>query len=351
MSFKRIAGDIKEIAFATMDETIGSILVLARVFVNSDTQKMYEYLFQNIFPLIEETSGAAVRWQHIHGSGIEAVLVDMCHKQASGLGHYLTSLDPSITWRDHLHHTLIFCLVHFRRGIEQKFRNADCYRLMLQLPTATKDACKKILDTLSRHRLAAVREWAKHKETSWILAGINPHFTKMDQNRFRSYQKDTNLIESTHHMTNVSGIGVSLLAGIHHSQKIDSERVESVEQFLVSGVRPRSKVTSSIKRKERVIAGAGKRLDADEIDLRANQIKGNIEVVDLTQPTSPREKRHKRSGIFSSSGINQTPVTLDAPGRTQLGVDFEQERMKLDYEFELKKLELESKFRERGLEM
>ena len=71
----------------------------------------------------------------------------------------------------------------------------------------------------------------------------------------------------------------------------------------------------------------------------------------MTQPASPREKRHKRSGVFSSSGINQTPVTLDAPGRTQLGVDFEQERMRLDYEFELKKLELESKFRERGLEM
>ncbi|KAN0068601.1 hypothetical protein V8E54_013325 [Elaphomyces granulatus] len=88
-------------------------------------------------------------------SGIEAVLVDMCHKQASGLGHYLTSIDPSLTWRDHVHHVLIFCLVHFRRGIEQKFRTADCYRLMLQLPTATKDARKKILETLSKHRLVA----------------------------------------------------------------------------------------------------------------------------------------------------------------------------------------------------
>jgi hypothetical protein len=76
------------------------------------------------------------------------------------------------------------------------------------------------------------------------------------------------------------------------------------------------------------------------------EIKGNIEVVDLTQPTPPGEKRG-----FSSSGINQTPITLDAPGRTQLGVDFEQERMKLDCEFEFKKLELESKFRKRGLEM
>ena len=31
---------------------------------------------------------------------------------------------------------------------------------------------------------------------------------------------------------------------------------------------------------------------------------------------------------------------------TQLRVDFEQERIKLDYEFELKELELEVKFRE-----
>jgi hypothetical protein len=43
-----------------------------------------------------------------------------------------------------------------------------------------------------------------------------------------------------------------------------------VEQFLVSGVRPRSKVTSSIKRKERVIAGAGKGLDAHRDSSRAN---------------------------------------------------------------------------------
>ncbi|KAN0083275.1 hypothetical protein V8E54_002363 [Elaphomyces granulatus] len=94
MSFKRIAGDINEVAIATMDETIGSILVLARVFVNSDTQKMYEHLFRDLFTLIEEASGASVQWQHIHGSGNEAVLVDTCNKQASGLGHYLTSIEP-----------------------------------------------------------------------------------------------------------------------------------------------------------------------------------------------------------------------------------------------------------------
>lgn len=69
------------------------------------------------------------------------------------------------------------------------------------------------------------------------------------------------------------------------------------------------------------------------------------EVVDLTQSTSPRvDKRQKRSGGFSSSGIKKTPTP------TQLETNFEQERIKLDYEFELRKLELEVKFRERGLE-
>jgi len=134
-----------------MDETIGSILVLARVFVNSDTEAMYEHLFRDLFPLIEEASGASMRWKHIHGSGVEAVQADMCHKQASGLGHYLNSIEPSLTWQDHIQHVLMFCLVHFRRGIEQKFRNDDCYPLML------KDACEAILDTLCKHRRVAVR--------------------------------------------------------------------------------------------------------------------------------------------------------------------------------------------------
>ena len=58
-----------------------TVLVLARVFVNSDTQKMYENLFRGLFPPKEEASGTSVRWQRIHGSGIEVV---MCHKQASG---------------------------------------------------------------------------------------------------------------------------------------------------------------------------------------------------------------------------------------------------------------------------
>ena len=45
---------------------------------------MYEHLFRNLFPLIEEASGAPIRWKHIHGSGVEVVQADMCHKQASG---------------------------------------------------------------------------------------------------------------------------------------------------------------------------------------------------------------------------------------------------------------------------
>ncbi|KAN0071592.1 hypothetical protein V8E54_010188 [Elaphomyces granulatus] len=76
-----------------------------------------------------------------------------------------------------------------------------------------------------------VREWAKHKETSWMLAGLNPHFTKW----IRTGSDPTKRTRITHYMTNVSGIGVTLLAGIHHSQRVDTERMESVEQFLATG--------------------------------------------------------------------------------------------------------------------
>ena len=101
-----------------------------------------------------------------------------------------------------------------------------------------------------RNRLAKAREWVKHKET--------------DRNWHR--KRNRSILESTHHMTNV---GVSLLIK-YSSQKVDNERVESVELFLVTTKADVSKVTSSIERNERVIARAGKRLDAYKFRSGAN---------------------------------------------------------------------------------
>lgn len=45
---------------------------------------MYYQLFTRVFRLIEERFGFTVRWQHIHGEGFGALVMDMDTKQLPG---------------------------------------------------------------------------------------------------------------------------------------------------------------------------------------------------------------------------------------------------------------------------
>jgi len=82
-----------------MNEAFGSATItLARAFVNKDSAHMYK----NLMSQYQD----GVKWMHIHNTGIEAVVLDMCHKQASGLGRYLASIDPSRTWDQHLQYSV-----------------------------------------------------------------------------------------------------------------------------------------------------------------------------------------------------------------------------------------------------
>jgi hypothetical protein len=175
-----------------------------------------------------------INWQHIHGRGAEATIVDMCMKQAKGnniqsfhfqlvllttvllgLGMFLHSIDPSRSWSDHLMHILIFCRVHIQRTLYQSFRDAPEYSLMCQLLTETnKTKFDVILRQLINSSNPNVRHYARNKNVDWILAGMSRCYTKMPAVSFDSYEKNSNLVESTHRSTNLSGVGVSLLAGI-----------------------------------------------------------------------------------------------------------------------------------------
>jgi hypothetical protein len=128
---------------------------------------------------------------------------------------FLHSIDQSKSWSAHLQHVLIFCRVHIQRKLYQKFRDAPEYTLMGQLLTENnKSKFDIILGQLLRSSSPDVRNWAKHKNVDWMLAGMSRCYTKMPVVLFDSFEKDSNLVESTHHSTNLGGIGVSLLAGI-----------------------------------------------------------------------------------------------------------------------------------------
>jgi hypothetical protein len=46
---------------------------------------MYYRLFTRVFELIEQRFGFVVRWQHIHGEGFSAMVMDMDTKQLPGM--------------------------------------------------------------------------------------------------------------------------------------------------------------------------------------------------------------------------------------------------------------------------
>ena len=52
--------------------------------MNSETQLSYLIMFNRVFHLIAAHNREAIKFRHIHGTGIRVVRADMCPKQASG---------------------------------------------------------------------------------------------------------------------------------------------------------------------------------------------------------------------------------------------------------------------------
>lgn len=105
MSFKRIRDrHINEIVFTTWlsDDNksmfISYLLIhylyhtnqrlvfaLLRIIVNTETAWMYEQLFIKVFSLVREITGVQLQFHHIHGKGLNAVVMDMNFKQMAGM--------------------------------------------------------------------------------------------------------------------------------------------------------------------------------------------------------------------------------------------------------------------------
>lgn len=58
---------------------------VARIYVNRDTERIYEKAFSMLFRNLFKVTGQLVQFHHIHKSGFEGVLADMCGKQAHGI--------------------------------------------------------------------------------------------------------------------------------------------------------------------------------------------------------------------------------------------------------------------------
>jgi len=125
MAFKRLKEKRqKEIVFAIMNKQnnksrwhmlrysqyITNILVaftLVRVIVNQDSVEMYHRMFTRVFSLMEERLQTSIHWQHLHGDGFTAMVMDMDTKQLPG---------------ERIINIFLTCYLH----IDNRFRSLPC---------------------------------------------------------------------------------------------------------------------------------------------------------------------------------------------------------------------------------
>lgn len=67
------------------------VMTFVRVYVNQDSTAMYYELFTRVFKVLSRITGKPVYWQHLHGSGFGALVMDMDSKQMSGRNYLIYS--------------------------------------------------------------------------------------------------------------------------------------------------------------------------------------------------------------------------------------------------------------------
>ncbi|KAI1370044.1 hypothetical protein F4677DRAFT_460196, partial [Hypoxylon crocopeplum] len=140
LSFKMVHGQTNLYSVVGLNEITHEIDTFAYVFLNWETTEAYFKLFSRMFYWLGRISGTPVRFKHIHGPNpdhigrpVSTATLDMCKKQAHGLGQYLHGLDPSKSWQEHLPHVVIFCKVHLVRGFHSKYPKCDLGSFMDQI--------------------------------------------------------------------------------------------------------------------------------------------------------------------------------------------------------------------------
>lgn len=120
--------------------------------MNSETRQAYYELFTSFFTSVKTLAienNQELRFRHIYGEGIGLLVADMDTKQAGGMytismsntylmylgwGDFLHEFYPQYSSDYHRQQTVVWCLVHFNRGIDTCARDDALKERMKELP-------------------------------------------------------------------------------------------------------------------------------------------------------------------------------------------------------------------------
>lgn len=187
IAFKRVKNKgEKEIVFAIINKINRKTFTLIRVFINQESTEMYYQMFKRVFTLIKTKYNYPIRWQHLHGEGFAALVIDINAKQLPGFGLYLQDIDPSPrSWQWQIEHTIIYCFIHFKRGTERVVQTAygavnkshhSPYSQLLQLLFCQSSEDYNILHNKRSNPAnypLPIMSWARHMKCQIFRCGLN----------------------------------------------------------------------------------------------------------------------------------------------------------------------------------
>ncbi|KAA8646684.1 uncharacterized protein ATNIH1004_005359 [Aspergillus tanneri] len=228
MGWKRLrSNNLKEVVFAIMSRDHGKIITLLRV-----------------LSIVKMLKGQPLRFKYLHGSGIRSIIADMDRGQMEGLGYFLQTLsNGNEDWQWHVKHVMIFCRIHFLRGVEEVVGKCQQHTELFKRMMALLD-CKSEEDyiELVQHLLHTAdpeskhEGWALHKADPVIAAGLNKSRSRMDSEDFDEATAHTNAAEQTHEKGLAMGRALSIVKAVqtgYHLDKRDMAQYDTRDLYRI----------------------------------------------------------------------------------------------------------------------
>ncbi|CAB4418706.1 unnamed protein product [Rhizophagus irregularis] len=182
-------------------------------------------MFQVLFDLALQLTGSPVQFKHIHGTGWSCIIGDLDYAQAKALGLVLNEIDVTKNWEEHLINVFKSCHVHYKRKIREKRYDDIIANDMLALLTASSEVeINQLFDNIEK----AEAEWAAFYRQKWIIASLNKHMSKIDNETWVASPNNTNTAEAAHALSNRRGKNLKIVTAILQGRKLDKERFTSI---------------------------------------------------------------------------------------------------------------------------
>ncbi|KZP03202.1 hypothetical protein FIBSPDRAFT_905199 [Athelia psychrophila] len=296
IAFKHIAGFL-EFEIGGLDESANLAVSYCRVYLNRQNAAAHALVFAKVEEIVLEDTGQSLNSPD-DLSGILQWAGDQHGGQAKGLGLHLQSLAArmppgrlnlhelnrtlvSLTPYDHLRRLFRLCIVHFYRNINSATVTDSVKNKMRSLVCIAHRDFEGCLREIALEGGKTGADWVNDKICSkFALPAICWERSLIPKLVWQTADSTTNIIESLHFDVNQEGKACTLVGGVRKGQHFDKMKLQTLEAFELTGVRPSYKTghTSDniIRGLKRTMTMRNKMLASQDLEIESTNKKLKI---------------------------------------------------------------------------